>query len=356
MAHTRFNIAVTGLNATDNPGPGVTVVRALQMAKEFTGNIIGLTYDGLDPGLYHEPLNLAGAFILPYPSHGTEALLERLRYVHSVMPIDVLIPTLDAELPAMIAIEDELHKMGIHTYLPTRDQLDLRSKVRLADLGRTGQLRIPKQVVISDVQDIYALEDTLTYPLLIKGVFYGAQICQSVDEAVSAFHHTTAKWGIPVIAQKFHDGDEYDVVAVGDGLGNMVGAVPMKKLYITDKGKAWAGVVVRDPELMRVAQQFIALTKWRGPCEVEVMRTVESKYYLIVVNPRFPAWTVLSAGAGQNLPWAVAQLAMGDVVAPMTEFKSGVMFVRIAIDQITSIEKFQQITTAGELLAGKTTP
>ena len=54
---------------------------------------------------------------------------------------------------------------------------------------------------------------------MVKGVFYGAHIARSLDEAVAVFRQTVAKWGVPVIIQKFHAGEEYDVVAVGDGAG-----------------------------------------------------------------------------------------------------------------------------------------
>jgi len=40
MTRTRLNIAVTGLNNTDNPGPGVPVIRALRDSKEFDVRII----------------------------------------------------------------------------------------------------------------------------------------------------------------------------------------------------------------------------------------------------------------------------------------------------------------------------
>jgi len=53
-----LTIAVTGLNAADNPGPGVAVVRAIRAGAEVRAaggrgcRIVGLTYDALDPGAY----------------------------------------------------------------------------------------------------------------------------------------------------------------------------------------------------------------------------------------------------------------------------------------------------------------
>jgi carbamoyl-phosphate synthase large subunit len=162
-----------------------------------------------------------------------------------------------------------------------------------------------------------------------------------------------AKWGLPVIIQQAVEGEELDVVAVGDGRGGLVGAVPMKKTYVTDKGKGWAGITIKDPDLLDLTRRFVEHLQWKGPCEVEVIKDRKGAYHLLEINPRFPAWTYLSAGAGMNLPAAVVRLAAGLEVAPMTEYRAGTMFVRIALDQITDLADFQQIASTGEILRGE---
>jgi len=129
-----ITVAVTGLNATDNPGPGVGVLRSLRSAG-VDYRLVGLAYDALDPGVYAKEIADA-VFMIPYPSQGLDPFLARLEYIHAQMPIDVVIPTLDAELPSFIATKSRLLDMGIHCVLPTQDQLDMRAKVRLAQLGR----------------------------------------------------------------------------------------------------------------------------------------------------------------------------------------------------------------------------
>lgn len=351
MSRNPLTIAVTGLNATDNPGPGVSVLRSLRLAPDFRGRLVGLAYDTLDPGIYARDLDLAGVFLLPYPSQGTEALLERVRYVHSRVPLDVVIPTLDSEMPSFLAIEGDLERLGIRMYLPTREQFDLRAKTRLADLGRDAGIDVPEQKVVTASSELYRVHEDVPYPFLIKGVFYGAHVAYSLDEALHAFHATVAKWGVPVIVQRYYAGEEYDVVAVGDGRGGLVGAVPMKKMFLTDKGKGWAGVAVRDPALLEATRKFMQASGWRGPCELEVLRTHEGRYFLVEVNPRFPAWTYLSAGAGQNLPWAVARLAAGERVDPLPDYRAGTLFVRISIDQIATMDDFERMATNGEIVA-----
>ncbi len=346
-----LTIAVTGLNATDNPGPGMTVIRAIRNYSSFEGRVVGLAYDTLDPGIYARDM-VDDVFLIPYPSQGPDALEARLRYIHErVGGLDVIVPTLDSELASFISLEPVLEELGIGTFLPTKEQLDMRSKVNLAELGQRANIQVPASQVVHSVQDLYSIHEEVPFPLLVKGVYYGAELARSLDEAVAAFHRVVAKWGLPVIVQTFVAGDELDVVAVGDGEGGLVGAVPMKKTYITDKGKGWAGITIKDPELIALTRRFVAATDWRGPCEVEVIKDRTGGYHLLEVNPRFPAWSYLSAGAGMNLPLATVRLAAGQEVQPMEEYRVGTMFVRISLDQIASLEEFQAITQTGELLS-----
>jgi len=318
------------------------------MNRRFKGRIVGLVYDSLDPGIYARDV-VDEVYIIPYPSQGTEALWERLQYVHSETGMNVVIPTLDAELPSFIALEGPLRGLGVGSFFCTKEQYDLRAKDRLAEMGEKAGIAVPRTKKVMTADALYKLGDEIEYPLYVKGSYYGAKLARSVDEAVAAFHKTVAQWGVPVILQEAVRGDELDVVAVGDGKGGLIGAVPMKKTFITDKGKGWAGVAIRDPVLLELTRRFMEHSKWRGPCEVEVVRDKDSNYYLLEVNPRFPAWCDLSAGAGMNLPDAVMRLASGRVVKPMTEFAAGTMFVRISINQIASMSDLQAIASAGEI-------
>lgn len=352
MEIEKLHIAVTGLNATDNPGPGVGVIRALLHEPTFGGRIIGLAYDSLEPGIYARDL-VQDVFLIPYPSQGLDALEERLRYAHERVRIDVIIPTLDSEIASFIALEPTLRELGIGLFLPTREQFDLRSKAHLLELGRRADIQVPASRVLSDVSQLADVEREFDGPFLIKGCYYGAKVVRSLEEARIAYHSCVAEWGPPVIAQEFVNGDEFDIVAVGDGVGGLVGAVPMRKTLLTDKGKGWAGITVKDPNLLAITRRFMAASHWRGPCEVEIMKSGSGEYYLMEINPRFPAWCYLSAGAGQNLPWAVARLAAGESIDGLPDFRVGSMFVRISIDQLAELSDFEQITTHGEILCDR---
>jgi carbamoyl-phosphate synthase large subunit len=346
---TPLTIAVTGLNATDNPAPGVPVIRAIRDGADGQCRIIGLSYDPLDPGNYL--MNIADhIFLMPYPNQGADVLFERLSYIHDRFPIDVIMPTLDAELPLYIKLSSRLAEMGIHTFLPDEKQLQLRAKDRLDDLRKNCGISVPKSITLNDPRPISDLDQELDFPVMVKGQFYDASIAYSPMEVESHFYKLQAKWGVPVIVQEFVTGEEFDVVAVGDGRGGLIGAVPMRKMQLTDKGKAWGGVTIEDPQLMRFVDKIMAKLQWRGPCELEVMQLSESGgYTLIEINPRFPAWVYLSVGAGCNLPWAAVCLALGETIESMCPPLSGVMFLRHSHDQICSLSDYGALATSGEL-------
>jgi carbamoyl-phosphate synthase large subunit len=341
-------IAVTALNAIDSPGPGVAVIRAIRECHDFDVRIIGLSYEALEPGLYMHDL-VDKTYQIPYPSAGTDSLLSRISYINDHEDIDVIIPNFDAELFNFIRIKDKLAGMGIRTFLPELDQFEARDKIKLFEFGQKHDLFVPKDKTIFQAKELEKVADEIGYPLVVKGKFYDAIIAQTLEQAQKAFHKIQAKWGLPIIVQEFISGTEINIAALGDGEGNAVSVVPMRKLYITDKGKAWAGITLDDSSLIDLARKFIKVTKWRGGCELEVMLSSDGKPYIMEVNPRFPAWIYLTAAAGQNQPATLVKMALGQKVEPFTEYEVGKIFIRYAWDLITDITEFQKISATGEL-------
>jgi carbamoyl-phosphate synthase large subunit len=344
-----MNIAVTGLNATDNPGPGVPVIRSIKERLGFNGRIVGLLYDTLEPGAYMRDV-ASRNYLIPYPSSGIEALVDRLRYIQSQEHLELILPTLDTEMYVFARIEDRLRDLGIRTFLPTSEQLSMRGKDKLQAFCKEHGINTPETALINTVHHLHPLPSGLDYPVMIKGIFYDAASADNHDEAVSAFHRIRAKWGLPIIVQQLVRGSEFNVAALGDGLGGTVGAVAMRKTYITDKGKGWAGVTIHDPALLSLARTVIAKTKWAGGLELEFIKTrSDGAYHLLEINPRFPAWIYLATAAGQNLPGAWLDLAQGKPVTPFDDYEVGKMFVRCSWDIIADMDRFEQLTVQGEV-------
>jgi carbamoyl-phosphate synthase large subunit len=341
-------IAVTGLNAIESPGPGVAVIRAIRECRDFEVRIIGLSYEALEPGIYMHDI-VDKTYQISYPSAGIEPLLDRIRDIHERENLNIVIPNFDAELFNFIKIAPQLKSLGIHTFLPDLDQFEARHKMELYEFGKKHNLLVPADRLIYHASELAKAADDLQYPLVVKGKYYDATIAYTSEQAQKAFHQLKAKWGLPIIAQEFINGTEINIAALGDGEGNTISVVPMRKLYITDKGKAWAGITIDDSSFTDLARKFIKATKWRGGCELEVMQTKDGKPYIMEVNPRFPAWIYLTAAAGQNQPASLVKMALGEKVEPFTSYEVGKIFIRYSWDLITDVSEFQIISGTGEL-------
>ena len=342
------------MNATDNPAPGVAVARSIRKGAGFEGRLVGLGYDALDPGFYAQGLLDAGG-ILPFPSLGREALLGRLVQLRESFGIDALLPTLDSEMRAVAALGADLRAKGIHTFVPTLESLDAASKAQLHKLASHPGVQVPASEPVVSADGLMRALKRFGFPTVVKGVYYGGTIVHGEAEALAAFHRYVATWGVPVIVQEFIAGEEYDIAAIGDGKGGLVGAVPMRKMSITDKGKGWSGVTVSNPGLLEMTEAVVSALTWRGPLEVEVLRrNDDGELFVVEINPRFPAWIYLSTGAGLNLPYLCTLLALEQPLPnPIPPYRPGTMFVRIALDEITDMSVYEQLSATGTMHSRK---
>jgi carbamoyl-phosphate synthase large subunit len=348
MSPRKITVAVTGLNNIDSPGPGIPVIRGIRESKDFDVRIIGLAYEHLEPGIYMSDL-VDKTYLIPYPAEGKDTLLKRLLKIHSREKLDAIIPNFDAELFSFIKLEKQLADIGIKTYLPSLEQFEERNKSNLSAYGEKYGVNVPAGTEVFSISDLENTLKSVNYPVMIKGKYYDAYQAYSLEQAVSYFTKMSSKWGLPVIVQEYVKGTEVNIIALGDGKGNLIAAVPMRKQYITEKGKAWGGITIEDPSLLDLAGQIVTQTKWKGGMELELIRTPENKLFLLEINPRIPAWVYLAVGAGQNIPEALLKLTLGIDVKPFTRYDVGKMFIRYSYDMIVDLELFSKLATTGEL-------
>jgi carbamoyl-phosphate synthase large subunit len=340
-------VAITGMSAVDSPAPGVPVLRSLKESK-LNPELVGFSYGALEPGNFMTEL-LDNSFLMPYPSSGPQVLLERIRYIHSIKKLDVIIPTLDSELDNYINIASQLAELGIRMILPGKKELHTRDKSYLNESLKDTEVLLPETVTIQDVSALRQVAEDIGYPVLVKGIFYEAYLARTYEEAVGFFYMLAAKWGVPIIIQKYISGEECNVCALASN-GVMTGAVVMKKLFLTDKGKAWAGVTINNQDALKVSDMILKHIGWNGGCELEfIVESKSNKMYLLEINPRFPAWVYLATAAGQNLPDALLRMSLGESVKPFSKFDVGMVFVRHSWDDIIPMSHIESLSVNGQL-------
>ena len=342
MTREAPRIALSGINATDNPGPGVPIARSL---KEWNPQvqITGLSYDVHDPGHYL-PHWIDHSHLLPFPSKGWETLWSALQPIAKREGIEILIPSLDVELPIYIRHQDKLRQAGIQTFLPNAEQFELRCKDRLPELSDLIQLPHPKTYSVSSAEElIEVMRDKLPPPLVVKGRHYKAYIVYNESDALRRFTEIAAEWGCPILLQEVIRGREINLIGLADGKGGSCGMVPISKMTTTSLGKIWTGVTLDHPELIEAGRRFIEKTNWRGPFELECIEA-DGRIQLIEINPRFPAWVYFATGVGMNLPQRLIGLMTEGACSTNPHYEIGKYFVRYTSEMVTDLSKFSKLS------------
>lgn len=337
-------IAISGLNNTDNPAPGIPVAKSLK----DNYALVGLSYDPNEPGNYQKIVDKT--YLMPYPSLGFTELKQRLEYIKEKENITAIIPNLDAELPLYIKYQKEINAMGIRLCLPSAENFALRNKNKLDALSKNLKITYPKTYEISSLSQLEKIVDDedLDFPIMIKGNYYKAYKTHNLESAKEAFTKISNDWGFPILVQKVVKGEEVNLVGVGDGKGVLKGAVAIKKLTTTDIGKIWTGLTIHNDTLMQIAKDFVAQTNWRGPFELECMVNMQN-IYMIEINPRFPAWVYFATEIGVNLPQIVMDVMEGKDTVPQFDYPLNKMYVRVVDEFVTDFQDLIKLLSTQEL-------
>jgi carbamoyl-phosphate synthase large subunit len=334
-----MKIAISGLNNTDNPAPGIGVAKGL---KGY--DLIGLSYDVNEPGIYQGIFE--HVFLMPFPSMGWDDVKERLIEIKEKTGLDILIPTLDAELPLLIKYQDELNEMGIKTLLPSLEQFKLREKANLAEFCEKLGVKYPKTIKILSLEDLYEALKEIGYPCMIKGNYYKAYKAYNLDEAIEYFYKISNEWGFPLLVQEIVSGVEVNYVGISNG--KLLGGVGIKKLTTTELGKVWEAISLKNEQLLELTHKFVELSQWRGAFEVEAIATAKD-IYLIEINPRFPAWVNFSTQLGINLPKMMVELIEGKEVKPIHDYPENKLYVRYVEEAVVDFDMYKKLLAKKEI-------
>ena len=338
-----MKVAVSGLNNTDNPAPGIPVIKSLQDKNE----LIGFAYDPNEPGSFM-PSMVKRTYLMPYPSLGYQELKTRLLEIKEKEGIEAIIPNLDAELPLYIKYQKEIEDMGIKLCLPSHKNFELRNKNKLDTLSKQLNITYPKTYEISSVAELEKITEKSEFPLMVKGNYYKAYMAHNLESAIESFYKISNEWGFPILIQEVVQGEEINLVGVGDGKGELKGAVAIKKLTTTQIGKIWTGVTIQNERLMQIAKDFVSQTAWKGPFELECMIN-QKDIYMIEINPRFPAWVYFATELGVNLPQMVLDIMQEKEIKPLLEYPQNKMYVRYTGEFVTDFTDFMKLLSTKEL-------
>ena len=325
-------LILSGLHRGENPQPGAGLIKSIRA--QFPGAfIIGLVYDAMESGIYMVD-GPDQVYAMPYPTSGALAYFQRLDEILALSPADIFIPTLDAEIELLVHLEEEITRRGLRCVLPDKLTLQRRSKANLTELANLCDVAVPDTQPIYDLSGAYAVSRGLEFPLMVKGQYYDAKKVQHEGELAAAVSRLAAEWGAPVILQKCVDGPEFNALGLGDGKGGLVGLCCIRKTILSDKGKGLGGITINDPRLTDLCERLVRELKWNGPFEVElILDEKRGEYFLIEINPRFPAWVDFPSQCGANFAGAlVRRLLDGVWPASLPTCPAGHFYLRHQIE------------------------
>jgi carbamoyl-phosphate synthase large subunit len=281
-------------------------------------------------------------------------LLKRIDDIRQEFPFTLLIPTLDLELEQLINIQAELKARGVSVMLPDGASFRARTKQNLPKVADHSGVLAPHTFPVYTGANAAEMTHRLGGKAMIKGPFYDASKAESPAHAAALAGRILAEWGGPVLVQELIVGEEYDLLAVGDGKGGTLGSCSIRKLVVSSRGKGYAGITVDDEGLREAADALMKYVKWRGPWECEFIRNRDGQFYLIEINPRFPAWADFPAAVGANLVAASVLQVLGEskaeIQAMLQPVPPGKVFLRHSTDLVCDAEMFRHLVVDGHAL------
>jgi carbamoyl-phosphate synthase large subunit len=238
-------------------------------------------------------------------------------------------------------------EFGVKINLPSIYSLSLRSKENLPILCEEIGISYPRTLVANNFYDASKFAEENGYPIYIKGHFYEAHLSYNAQQIEDIFIKLKYDWGLPIIAQQCLFGEEYNVTGIGDGSGNISVFCEIRKLLRTKNGKGFAGVVIDDPALFLNSLKIIKRLNWNGPFELEFIKSNNGIYYLIEMNPRFPAWVDFPSQLGCNMPAALMNAPTSSGLEKNQICAPGKMFIRHCIDLAGDMSDFADLSIDG---------
>ncbi|MBF0340007.1 MAG: ATP-grasp domain-containing protein [Magnetococcales bacterium] len=260
------------------------------------------------PGLY-----AAGVVphLVPRASQ-KDAYLQALDRIIAKEKIDLLIPTSDYDMAAVMELLHSGWNPPVKLFRPPRESFAILSDKR--NLAKTMQSWLPDHIPQSF--SLEEIDNLRTFPLVVKprnqSGGHGVSIVRDRESLLLAVDKLRESIGDALLVQEYIDGSTHVVVMVYDAEGRQVVALPLAShlTFFTWGGGGCAGEIMSDPSLVALATRVIECAGgWCGPINLEFRRQKESgRYYLMEGNCRLNGYSYLTTMNNVPLPRAIISL------------------------------------------------
>lgn len=268
--------------------------------------------------------------------------IPRVLELCEVHRVDLVVPTIDPELPLYAAARERFAEIGTKVAVSSPEVVALAS-----DKQRTHEWLVAAgfpTVAQTTPEAVLAAPDRWPFPLVLKPRFGSASVGVMTVQDRAALERALADAppGRELIVQELAGGQEHtiDVLLTADRSGSAAEvkvAVPRRRLEVRS-GEVAKAVTVRSAELIELAEKLgCALPGAYGPLNLQVFVPPGSEQAhdhgrqlaVIEINARFGGGVPLTLAAGADLPLALLQDALRlPVTAPLDGWRDNLVMLR----------------------------
>ncbi len=334
----RVNVLITAASRR------VPLVRSFRNAAEKSGHgrVITTDINPLSPALYFGHKH----HIVPLTTD--RYYIPIIESICDAEDVDLVIPTIDDELPIFGRVLDRFAQLGIAVAVSSEQtSMICNDKYEMFLFCKRNGIRTPVTRLANDVDF-----GDLQYPVYVKPRFGRGSVNVFVV-------HNKAQLRLfldyvpDAIVQDQLAGKEFTIDVLSDFNGRVLSIVPRERLVIR-AGVSDKGITRKHAELIAFAKEIAEKLQIIGPANIQC-KWDEGEISLIEVNPRFSGGIPLTIAAGADFATWLVQLTAGIEVEPrigkfqdalaMMSFEESI-FATEAELRMTQVEKPRMLSKA----------
>ena len=309
-----MNILIT------SAGRRVSLVQAFRNeAQKIDKNSKVYTVD-VQPGLSSACIISDGSFEVPMVTHPD--YISTLTDICRRNNIDLLIPTIDPELPVLRKHKEQLEHSGVKVVISKKELIKVcQDKRNTVEFFRQKEIPTPQIIEKND----------LRYPIYAKPRNGSSSEKNYIINDVSElWGHHFADENLLFFEYLDHDlHDEYTLDLYYDRNSDLKCVVPRKRIEVRD-GEVSKGLTEKNMTVTYVKEKLNHIPGARGCLTFQLFLNKENqKISGIEINPRFGGGYPLSYIAGANFPkWLIREYVLDQPVHYYEDWESNLLMLR----------------------------
>ncbi|MEX2695720.1 ATP-grasp domain-containing protein [Rhizobium mongolense] len=301
-------------------GRRVALIDCFRRAAKEIGISLTVVACDLDPRM--SPACRSADASYAVPACDDPGFVSALREIASREKIDLIVPTIDPELPALAGAMDDFAALGCRVHVSQPAVVDIvRDKLETMTVLAAAGVPVPRTIALEE----FASTSEWSWPVFVKPRSGSASRAISV---AGSRDELPAKVSEPMIVQENLTGAEYTVNGFVDARGRLQTAITHRRVRVR-AGEVEKGITERQPQHSRIAHDIVAaLPGLRGAFCFQIMDNGAAGPKVIEINARFGGGYPLADHAGaQFAKWLLEEVS-GLPASCHDNWHSGVLMLR----------------------------